>query len=249
MESVGWVMRILIMSDIHGNEEALKAVLEYVKLYSDIQRIILLGDIIDYGVHSNEVVDILKYLDKTIICNIWGNHEEAVLNDNYTRFSSERGKKCAQFTRSVLTSNSWNYIRSEMSHSGMMEFILEGKKCLAVHGSLEDMYWKSIRPGVMYSEYQKYDYVFSGHSHLPHMFEVFYEIYDPENRNRKKTVFINPGSVGQPRNLNPMAQFVVWETDTDEIEMKKIPYDIEKEQEAYTDQVDDFYRKRLERGI
>lgn len=242
-------MRILIMSDIHGNEQALQAVLKDVAKKSDVQKIMLLGDLIDYGMHSNEVIDILKRLDKPIICNIWGNHEEAILNENYVRFSSERGRECAKYTRSVLSSAGWDYINNVMTPSGMTEFTLGEKKCLAVHGSLEDIYWKSIRPGEKNPEYQKYDYVFSGHSHLPHMFEVFYEIDNPANRNKKKTVFINPGSVGQPRNLSPMAQFVIWETDTDEIEMRKVSYDIKREQESYNGQVDGFYRDRLERGL
>lgn len=242
-------MRILIMSDIHGNEQALQAVLEYIYRNDDIEKIILLGDVIDYGMHSNEVVELLKSLDRPVICNISGNHEEAVLNEDYTRFSSERGKQCAGYTHDILSPETWNYIKNEMLSFGIMEFTVEGKKCLAVHGSLEDYFWKSISPGEKNPEYQKYDYVFSGHSHLPHMFEVFYKVDAPENRNKKKTVFVNPGSVGQPRNLNPMAQAAIWETKTDEIEMKKFPYDIKKEQKAYNGQVDDFYKIRLEKGI
>ncbi len=242
-------MRILIMSDIHGNEQALRAVLRAAEKQYKVQKIILLGDLIDYGMHSNQVISILKGLDMQILCNIWGNHEEAVLKENYERFSSRRGRECAGYTRSILTAQSWDYIKNEMQSSGMMEFTIENKKCLAVHGSLADVYWKSIKPGENSPAYEQYDYVFSGHSHLPHFFEVFYKVEDPENRNQKKTVFVNPGSVGQPRNLNPMAQFVLWETDTDEMEIRKVSYNILKEQDAYQGQVDDFYRSRLERGI
>ncbi len=94
-----------------------------------------------------------------------------------------------------------------------------------------------------------YDYVFSGHSHMPHFIEIFYEADAPHRRNRKKTIFINPGSVGQPRNLNPMAQCVVLDTETEKVVYEKIPYDIEKEQASYHGQVDDFYKGRLEVGV
>ena len=87
------------------------------------------------------------------------------------------------------------------------------------------------------------------HSHLPHFFEVFYEADRPAYRNKKKTIFINPGSVGQPRNHNSNAQFALLDTETEEIQLLKTSYDIKKEQSAYTGKVDDFYKVRLEKGI
>lgn len=242
-------MNVLVLSDIHGNQAALHAVLDHIDSTYQIDGCALLGDVIDYGMHSNEVVQILKDMKYSIVCNILGNHEQAVLTQDYDQFSSERGRRCARYTRSILNDRTWEYIRNTMAGSGQSEFMLGEKKCLAVHGSLTDIYWKSIVPGQDLSDYRAYDYVFSGHSHLPHFMEVFYEADDPERRNRKKTVFINPGSVGQPRNLNPMAQCVVWNTETGNVIFEKIPYDITKEQEAYTGQVDDFYRKRLEAGV
>lgn len=242
-------MKLLILSDVHGNQEALKSVLGEVEKQKNVEVCILLGDVIDYGMHSNEVVQILRGMPYPVLCNIRGNHEQAVLTDDYTRFSSERGRLCAQYTKSIISPETWDYIRHTMLNDGMAEFIVEGKRCLAVHGSLEDIYWKSINANQDLSTYQKYDYVFSGHSHLPHFFEVFYKIDDPIYRNRKKTTFINPGSVGQPRNLNPMAQFAILDTDTGELFMRKVPYDIRKEQTAFTGQVDYFYKERLERGI
>ena len=108
-------MNLLIMSDIHGNKSALLSVLKKVNAKHRIDACILLGDIIDYGMHSNEVIDILKGLSYPVLCNIRGNHEDAVVNENYERFSSERGRECSKFTRSILTQNSWDYINQEMS--------------------------------------------------------------------------------------------------------------------------------------
>lgn len=242
-------MKVLIMSDIHGNQQALRAVLDAAAACPDIKGCILLGDLIDYGMHSNEVIQMVRELPYPVLCSIRGNHEDAVLQDAYSRFSSERGRDSARFTRSLLHPQSWDYIRHEMSGCGRKEFELCGKKCLAVHGSLEDEYWKSIRPTEQLLEYRDYDYVFSGHSHLPHMVEKYYECIDAKRRNKKKTVFINPGSVGQPRNLNPMAQFVILEIKQESAVFRKAPYDIAAEQAAYHGQVDDFYCDRLEWGI
>lgn len=124
--------RILIMSDIHGNLSALNKIWKTEEI-EEFEGIVLLGDLIDYGPHSNEVVEKLKCLPKhKILVNIWGNHEKAVVDGDDSRFSSERGKKCAAHTRKTLTKQTMQYLENEMDESGHMEFELAGKKCLAV---------------------------------------------------------------------------------------------------------------------
>lgn len=241
-------MKFLIISDIHGNKTAFQAVTNKIQK-ENIKASILLGDAIDYGMHSNEVIQMLKSLQYPIACNIWGNHEDAVLRDEYNRFSSERGKASAKYTKSMLSKESVYYLENVMEKQGFYEFELENKKCLAVHGSLEDYYWKSIKPDDLLLGYEKYDYVLSGHSHQPHYFEKYYATNDPAHRNTKKTIFINPGSVGQPRNHNPMAQYAILDIETEEVQLCKVKYDISKEQETFTDKVDLFYRDRLTVGI
>ena len=240
-------MNILLLSDIHGNLNALRAVKAAIKDYK-IDACVLLGDVIDYGMRSNEVIEEIQQLPYKILCNIRGNHEEAVISNNYDRFSSDRGRECAKYTRSNLNNNSWQYI-NKMYPAGKYEFNIDGKLCLAVHGCLKDNLWTSISSDIDLSDYEKYDYVFSGHSHLPHYFEKFFKCNNPSKRNKKKTIFINPGSVGQPRNLNSMAQYAILNVITEEIALKKIAYDIESEQLAYHGHVDEFYKLRLKEGI
>lgn len=242
-------MKILIMSDIHGNQEAFKAVVDRAAQIKNIKACILLGDMIDYGMHSNEVIQMAKSLPYPIICNICGNHENAVLMDDYSRFSSERGRNSAQYTKSILNHASWDFLHDEMKACGFYEFACDGKKCLAVHGSLADKYWKSIKPEDLLPEYMQYDYVFSGHSHLPHFVEKYYDCDDVQHRNKKKVIFINPGSVGQPRNLNNMAQFVVLDMKEELVMFEKVRYNIKLEQASYNGQVDEFYCERLEWGV
>lgn len=242
-------MKILIMSDIHGNEQALKSVLDKVNAEYRIDACFLLGDLIDYGIHSNEVISIIKKLPFPILCNIRGNHEAAALDGDTSRFSSERGRKSLCYTKSILSRESYDYIRMEQKAAGILRFECFGRKCLAVHGSLEDEYWKSIKTEDELTKYREFDYVFSGHSHQPHFVEKFYPAEDAARRNKKKVIFINPGSVGQPRNHNPQAQFAVLDIETEQIVFEKAAYDIKKEQEAYTGQVDEFYKERLETGI
>lgn len=242
-------MKLLILSDIHANQSAFQSVLDKVSRDSDIKACVLLGDLIDYGIHSNEVIQMVRHIPCQVLCNIRGNHEDAVIKNEYHRFSSERGRNSARYTRSILNQSSWDYIYNEMTASGKQEFEYNGKKCLAIHGSLEDEYWKSIKPEDALPEYSQYDYVFSGHSHLPHFVEKYYNCEDIRRRNKKKTVFINPGSVGQPRNLNNMAQYALLEIEEEQVLFGKATYNIDLEQSAYHGQVDDFYRERLKWGI
>ena len=64
-----------------------------------------------------------------------------------------------------------------------------------------------------------------------------------------KTLFINPGSIGQPRNLNSNAQFCVIDTMTQSVDFCSLKYDIERESKLYTNEIDSYYRDRLYKGI
>ena len=239
--------RIAILSDIHGNLFALE---EVVSDFEDIDSIILLGDLIDYGMQSNEAVHFIEdNLESEVICSIWGNHEKAILTGDFNHFSSQRGVDSAKFTQSILTESTKDYLTNRLTHDGRLEFEINQMNVLAVHGSLADSYWKAIFPDNLNGDYSKWDIVLSGHSHYPHVFQKFYEADNPEMRNKKSVLFINPGSVGQPRNHNPNAQYAVLDSQTLEVQLKSVKYPKDKAMELFDGRVDDFYKKRLKRGI
>lgn len=216
----------------------------------DISGVILLGDLIDYGMQSNEVIrNLQKNMKWQILCNIWGNHERAILLEDFTRFSSKRGEESARHTAKVLGSTEKEYLCGELNRNGFQKFDLCGKMCLAVHGSLEDFFWKSIFPENVHGNYESYDIVFSGHSHYSHIFSKFYDSDDTRMRNKHAVMFINPGSVGQPRNHHPQAQYAILDIDTLSINMRSVPYDIEKARSFFDGNVDEFYKDRLNNGI
>ena len=140
-------------------------------------------------------------------------------------------------------------MNNELVQEGRYEFDLDGKKVLAIHGSLNDSYWKSIFPDELNGDYSDFDIVLSGHSHYPHMFQKFYEADNEEMRNKKSVLFINPGSVGQPRNHNPNAQYAILDSESLSVELRSIKYPVDKAMDLYDGSVDDFYRKRLEKGV
>ena len=228
---------------------ALQSVLEDLKRF-DIEGVLLLGDLIDYGMQSNEVVECIRdRFPYGIFCNIWGNHERAILLNDFSRFSSLRGVECAKHTASLLYEGTRAYLQNGMKHEGILEMTLHGKRCLIVHGSLEDPYWKSIMPDNVRGDYAAYDYVFSGHSHYSHAFTHFYEAEDPDRRNKHAVWFINPGSVGQPRNHNPNAQYALVDTKSGTVILRSVAYEIEKAMALYDGSVDAFYQQRLLMGV
>lgn len=241
--------RIAILSDIHGNLHALKEVLKDLNS-QDVESIVLLGDLIDYGMQSNESVELIrKEFSSRIICNIWGNHEKAILTEDFNHFSSQRGMESAKFTASQLNDDIKNYLNDELIHEGKLEFELDNMKVLAIHGSLLDNYWKAIFPDNLNGEYSDFDIVLSGHSHYPHVFQKFYDVDNPDMRNKKAVLFINPGSVGQPRNHNPNAQYAILDTETMGIELRAVEYPVVDAMDLYDGSIDEFYQTRLKNGI
>lgn len=241
--------KIAILSDIHGNLHALKEVINDLNSH-DIDSIVLLGDLIDYGMQSNECVDLIrKEFSSRVICNIWGNHENAILTGDFNHFSSQRGVQSAQFTASQLNDDVKDYLNDELVREGRLEFMIDDYRVLAIHGSLVDNYWKAIFPDNLNGEYSDFDIVFSGHSHYPHVFQKFYEADNPDMRNKKSVLFINPGSVGQPRNHNPNAQYAVLDSETLAVELKSVEYPVKDAMDLYDGSIDEFYQTRLKNGI
>jgi predicted phosphodiesterase len=172
------------------------------------------------------------------------------MDNDTTRFATDRGRAILHYTQKRLSQESIDFINNRMNRDGTCTLEIDGKKLLLVHGILGDPYWGKFTPAELSrEEYAEYDYVLTAHSHVCHYFEVLFKVDSPATRNKKKTVFINPGSVGQPRNINPCAQFGIFDTETTEYEHVCVPYNIVAEQDLYTDEVDVFYKDRLTLGI
>ncbi len=242
----------IILSDIHGNLSALDAVISDFKSRNyHPEGIVLLGDNINYGMRPNDVISRLKELsiDYKIIINIYGNHEKALLDNDTSLFSTERGKRVLDYTRNIISKESLDYL-NRLNKKGWEEHEINGKKILFIHGSINDPFWGKLNTTTVIDEtYANYDFVISGHSHVPHLIEQFYQSENMQYRNKKRTVFINPGSVGQPRNHNPKAQYLYAEIENEIFHFNAVPYNIDYERELFDDSVDQFYSHRLTLGI
>lgn len=236
-------MKIAIFSDIHANLTALHTVLDHCfSKYSKDTSIIHLGDCIDYGMRPNEVIDELYGLKSNIIGNIKGNHEQALLKKENNKFSSERGVQANAYTKSILNSKAKKFINSMQDSPYVID--IAHKKILLVHGDLEDFYWGKMNENERCKkQYLEYDYVFSGHTHISSL------SYNVHRGNGHRTVFINPGSIGQPRNCNTCAQYAVVDLFSASVYFEAVPYDYEKEQILYKGQIHNYYKERLSKGI
>ena len=242
-------MKAILFADIHANLSAFEAVLADIEKRYRPDSMISLGDFIDYGMRSNEIIQRMQDVKIPLIANLKGNHEKALIDGELFRFSSERGRVMSTYTRSHLNQFSIDYIDNVMQEP-MQKLEIDGYNVLLLHGSIEDPYWGKLTPSKIEDErYQEYDYVISGHIHQPFKIDVFFKADNSAMRNQKRTTFINPGSVGQPRNHNPFAQYVYIDFQTGETHFNTVPYDIEAEQALFPEEIDKFYSERLKFGI
>lgn len=244
------MMRLVLLSDIHANVTALQAVLNDVTVIGNFDNFVILGDVVNYGPRPNETLEIIRQLPKPILVNLWGNHEYSIFGGNLDRFATDRGRIVLKYTNDILKEKYRTYISKCMNHQGKEEKNIDGNRFLFVHGNLKDSYWGKFDCSEFDDyDYARYDYVVSGHSHIPHYVEHFFISVDEQYRNKKRTIFINPGSVGQPRNHNPFAQYGILDTCTGNYEHRSVWYDVKEEQKYFCDEIDSFYKDRLTRGI
>lgn len=206
------MMNVLVFSDIHGNLEALNAMLSEVKF----DKAVFLGDIVDYGPDPGETLDIVfKEADYIV----QGNHD----------YAAGTGEDCncapAMHDLSVLTRNEIttkmlgkNDLMKLAELNRKIEFEIDGKKFFTVHASPNDplfgyMFSTEAEMAWKKQELKKYDYIMVGHTHFP----MFY-----------RSRIINPGSCGQPRDGNWKPMYAMLDTDSGELTFKRFSYDNEK---------------------
>ena len=220
-------MRIAVISDIHGNLEAFKQVLMDIG-ESNIDNTICLGDNIGYGPEPEQVVAMLKDHN---IPTIIGNHELAVIDKNYLSLFNPLARKSLLKTTELLSEETINFI------SGLEPFLIR-YDCRFVHGFPPDsasiyLFQVSEDELLLIFKQMKEKICFLGHTHRLEIISFNGQIVTHEpltnsitNLNRNYQYIINIGSVGQPRDGNNCAKYVIWDTTNNNIEVKFIPYDI-----------------------
>jgi diadenosine tetraphosphatase ApaH/serine/threonine PP2A family protein phosphatase len=232
-------LRILVLSDIHANLEALEACLAAAPPYDIVAN---LGDVVGYGASPNEVIERSRSLGKTFVR---GNHDKAATGLIDLEDFNPMAASSAIWTRDQLTSEHHDWLHS--LPQGPLS--LEGfPQAHLVHGSPgdEDAYIVSIGDALVPLLALSTPLTFFGHTHLQGGFFANGSSADgfrPEYRTvgqaesvslqlRPATRYmINPGSVGQPRDGDWRAAFALFDTDAQVVHFHRTPYNLKTAQE------------------
>ncbi|NQT45929.1 MAG: metallophosphoesterase family protein [Candidatus Omnitrophica bacterium] len=222
-------MRYALISDVHGNLEALEAVIEALQK-ERVDEYLSTGDIIGYGADPSKCIERVRGLTEKVVC---GNHEWAVRDLKYTDYFNPYAKAAVYWTRQMINTEELNYANS-------LNHLLKEKDFTLVHGTLhrpeEFRYMRDEREALMSFRLQDTPLCFLGHTHSP---GIYWEREGRISYSQDKIVklaegtkyIINCGSIGQPRDGNPKASYCIYDDEAKKIEFKRIAYDIKKAQD------------------
>lgn len=254
---------LAVISDIHANTPALKAVLDDIAS-RNVEQIICLGDVIGYGPEPTESLDLVtEHASVTLM----GNHDFAVLYEP-TKFNTGAESACF-WTRQQLEDEPdyarrnarWDFLGSlPLKHTiagddDMGEMVF-------VHGSPRRPVNEYIFPDDIYNSpnkvqglFDRFDHLcFVGHTHVPGVFLDTPDFYSPDELEDEFEIdedhkaMINVGSVGQPRDRDCRASYVLLEPGL--IRFIRVPYDLDGivEKVHSIDELDDYLGTRLQEG-
>jgi len=248
------VKRALI-SDIHSNLEGLEAVLKDIH-GQGIAEIYCLGDIIGYGPNPRECIDLIMQCDACIL----GNHDQGALFDP-EGFNSG-AERAIFWTRQQLESPQGDPKKNALRWDFLGELPRNRRESglLFVHGSVRNPLNEYVFPEDIYNE-KKMEKLFSmierncfqGHTHVPGVFTESRNFLSPEEINHQyrfgdEKVMINVGSVGQPRDGDPRACYIVLEDETATFRRVEYPWDTTIQKIYETPELDNFLGDRLREG-
>ena len=218
-------MSLAVISDIHANLEAFQAVLTDIDTRG-ITRIICLGDCIGYGPNPEEVVH--RVQERAITC-VLGNHEMGVLHKRSQAWFNPKARINVQITRSMLSTKSLNFLATLPRH-------LIRDDAVFVHGFPPDspfvyLYQKEGKDLEKALRTMTHPLAFVGHTHELVLTGLRQEVLETTLLNQGRCVLdcekciVNVGSVGQPRDGNNAAKYIIWDKEAGDIEVCFVPYD------------------------
>lgn len=220
-------MKIGILSDIHGNLEALEAVNSDLR-NQDISTVYCLGDMVGYGPDSELVLQ--RVQDYQYNCCL-GNHEFALLDERGRRWFNFQARENNVLIEKMLSGKSIEFCKS-------LPAFMQFEDMYCIHGFPMHSIFRYLhrqKDSTVQKLFQKSEYrlFFVGHTHRLQL------ILEKEGHIHRQSpvgkislgpvgkIVCNVGSVGQPRDGTNFAKYVVWDMETDELEIRAVDYDRE----------------------
>jgi len=233
-------VRLLLLSDIHGNLEALEACLDAAPAHEGVAN---LGDVVGYGASPNQVIDVVRGMEPI---SVRGNHDRCCCGLEDLSNFNPTAAYAAAWTRSELSHANLDWLRG--LPSGPLRDA-DWEDVQFVHGSPleEDAYIASPFSAGEALEVSPFHLTFFGHTHIQGAFarqRVVTEALQLQRLNNASHAqisrlkldpavkyLVNPGSVGQPRDHDRRAAFAVYDNEKHEVLFYRVPYDIARAQE------------------
>jgi len=226
-------MRTAVISDIHANLEALTAVLNRIRTLQ-VDEIVNLGDVVGYNANPNECIDILR---SEKILSVMGNHDAAAAGLEEPDNFNPQARAAVLWTREQLTGENKRYLIDLQRERSVRDFYL-------FHGSIHDTNRYILFRDDAVDNFRELarlrkspDLGFFGHSHVMTILIEKDGIiatslsHDDLFLQQGKRYLINPGSVGQPRDGDPRAAFLVYDDRDRKVTFYRIEYDLRRSQD------------------
>lgn len=245
-------MRLGIFADIHGNLEALEAFASHAA-QQRIDRYMCLGDIVGYGANPNECIDLIRCLPKINI--VLGNHDAAAVWTTSPYAMHKEATEAILWTMEQLTENHAAFLKHLKSTIQVQNMIFSHANAynpLAWRYVVDRKYAARSFSGTR----EKLQFI--GHSHVPlvitrkNLFKLIFTA--PEDSKsvpvaKRRRQIINCGSIGQPRDGDPRASYIVYDTRLARIEFHRFAYDFEKTgKKIISAGLPGFFARRLTKG-
>lgn len=255
---------LAIISDIHSNTEALTAVLDDIDSRG-ISRIFCLGDVIGYGPEPKQCLDLIR--EKATV-TLLGNHDSAVLYEPY-RFNIGAESACYWTRQQLENETDHKKLKARWDFMGQLpvKYTWDGndmglKEMIFVHGSPRRPVNEYIFPDDIFNTphklqglFERFEHLcFVGHTHVPGVFTDTPDFYSPDELDNvfeidpDRKALINVGSVGQPRDRDKRASYVI--VTPKEIQFIRVEYPIDAVVEKIyaIAELDDYQGTRLKEG-
>lgn len=220
-------MRYAFLGDIHGNTEALDAVLSAIR-EEKVDKIVCLGDIVGYGAEPAKCLELIRSLNCDVIA---GNHDWAAVGKVSIECFNAYAKAAAIWTRDQLNDEQKSWILT-------LPLTLTYADCAVAHGTFhQPEAFNYIQ--TVFDAQQSFESLkklgarlgFLGHSHVPVGFfdtdPITYTLDGEIPVDEEISIMVNAGSVGQPRDENNKASFAMLDSETKTVSIKRVEYDID----------------------